>query len=106
MTQTEVETYTLRRQTRQALLACCASLVMLSGCTKSSQGTINPLTDYSEASPYAEFGCSVHANDGSCLKATCKADEKGNCNDWAAGCLKNDGYLQGSSDSATCAKIL
>lgn len=91
---------------RPLLLACCVSLTILSGCTKSSHGTINPFTDYGKATPYAEFGCSAHANDGSCLKATCKADEKSNCNDWAAGCLNHDGYLQGSSESATCTKIM
>jgi hypothetical protein len=76
----------------------------LSGCTMNAPGAIDPFTNY--GTPYAEFGCSYKDKDGHCLKATCKADAQSNCDDWAAGCLRHDGYLQGTSESATCSKIL
>ena len=77
----------------------------LISCTN-PRGAINPFTNYGPGTPYAEFGCSAKDKDGQCLKATCKADAQSNCNDWAAGCLNHDGYLQGTSDSATCSRIL
>jgi hypothetical protein len=80
------------------------SIAALTGCTMNPQGTINPFTNY--GTPYAEFGCAAKEKDGNCLKATCKADAQSNCDDWAAGCLRHDGYLQGSSEGGTCSKIL
>lgn len=83
---------------------CAAGVAALTGCTMNQQGTINPFTNYGSGTPYAE--CSFKDEDGNCLKATCKADAQSNCDDWAAGCLRNDGYLQGSSEGGTCSKIL
>jgi len=91
---------------RLIFFLCAVSVAALTGCTMNPQGTINPFTNYGPSTPYAEFGCSAKDKDGNCLKATCKADAASNCDDWAAGCLRNDGYLQGSSEGATCSKIL
>ncbi|HEY3910768.1 MAG TPA: hypothetical protein VGM07_12865 [Stellaceae bacterium] len=76
------------------------------GFAMNPRASINPFTSYGSATPYAEFGCSAKDKDGNCLQATCKADAQSNCDDRAAGCLRNDGYLKGSSEGGTCTKIL
>lgn len=91
---------------RLMFLLCAAGVAALTGCTNLQGVAINPFTNYGPGTPYAEFGCSYKDKDGHCLQATCKADAQSNCDDWSAGCLKNDGYLKGSSEGGTCSKIL
>jgi hypothetical protein len=91
---------------RLMFFLCAAGMAASTGCTMNQEAAINPFTNYGSGTPYAEFGCSFKDKAGDCLKATCKADAQSNCDDWAAGCLRNDGYLQGSSGGATCSKIL
>ncbi len=90
------------------LILCISgiSLLLLGGCVMNSRNNANPFTSYGRADPYFESECTVKANNGDCVKATCKEDAVSNCNDWAAGCLTHDGYFQGSSAGGTCSKIM
>ena len=91
---------------RGMLAIVSAMLIVLAGCAAYSVGAINPLTGYGGAVPLIEQGCSFKAKSGECMKAWCKADSAGSCDDWAAGCLRVGAYYQGSSSGGTCSKIL
>ena len=91
---------------RGTLAIILVMLAILAGCATYSLGAINPLTGYGVAIPLIEQGCSYTAKNGECMKAWCKADAAGSCDDWAAGCLRVGAYYQGSSSGGTCSKVL
>lgn len=85
---------------------CGAGLLAMTACVANPLATYNPFTDYGTKTAYFTSQCDVKASNGECVKASCKADEKSNCNDWAVGCLNHDGYFQGTGAGGTCSKIL
>ncbi|HXC90763.1 MAG TPA: hypothetical protein VNV18_11425 [Stellaceae bacterium] len=91
---------------RLILFACAVSQLIMAGCVMNPKAGVDPFKDYGKADPYFESECTVKANNGECVKATCKEDAVSNCDDWVAGCLNHDGYFQGSSAGGTCSKIL
>lgn len=96
--------------TMRLLLTYAISLLILTACAMNParamnlRANVNPFKSYG-ATAYFKSECTTKIN-GDCVAAKCKQDAESNCDVWAAGCLKNDGYFKGSSEGGTCSKIM
>lgn len=55
---------------------------------------------------YAVATCTAKDKNGLCLQATCKADEKSDCTQFADICLEYDHHYAGTKEGGTCSQIL
>lgn len=93
---------------RLALWALAVALMSATAACARMPGKGGPdvLAGESGAVVYATTKCEVGNPDGvRCDKKTCKADEKGDCKAFAAGCLEYGNYYQGSADGGTCSRV-
>ncbi len=90
---------------RNALLLAAVILALLGGCAK-REGSGTDILGQKGGVSAATTDCVTPNADGvRCDKKTCKTDQQGDCNDFAARCIKYGHQYDGTRTQGTCTRI-